>query len=162
MFLIHLCGKMLILEFCYILPDVISQCPSLGDTHRQDSRAVKCLNQVQLGLRHLPNRMIKLICYVLLRCGHSRGGIKRKGLPLSVTSSVEISKSCRRELMLDGCKPPAPPIPQVKWTHSERNIRLGTADLLMQLCSSQLVPAVPIGPICLLTMGSCAINLAEF
>lgn len=68
--------------------------------------------------------------------------------------------SGQRELALDGSKPPAPPIPQVKLPHSGRNITLGTADRWMQLCSSQLVLAVPIGAICLLTMGSCAIYLA--
>lgn len=111
------------------------------------------------------NDQIDLLCFTEVRARPRRdmGQVNRKRLPLSVTSSIEISvvsKSGQRKLTLDGSKPPAPPIPQVKLPHSGRNITLGTADRLMQLCSSQLVLAIPFGAICLLTMGSCAINLA--
>ncbi len=77
------------------------------------------------------------------------GQVNRKRLQLSVTSSVEISvvsKSGQRKLTLDDSKPPAPPIPLVKLPHSGRNITLGTADRLMQLCSSQLVLASRLVP----------------
>lgn len=115
------CSKKLLSESAWTsLPKsiIVPIIHPLGDTHRQGSRAVKCLKQVQLGLRRLPNRMIKLICRVLLRCGHGRGGIwdrsTVKRLLLSVTSSVGndvVSESGWRELAFDGSKPPPSPHP---------------------------------------------------
>lgn len=100
--------------------DLEDQAFVLGGHRKADSRTIKCFNQPQLGLEHLPNRTIKLICCVLLRCGHSRAGIwdrsAIKRLLLLVTCPLQETLSFLR-VATGRWHLPLQDVPQVRWPH---------------------------------------------